>query len=67
MRFTVSVPSDGWLAAFLRWTLPLQVLTRACPETWYSSHLIGRFAASDWQHTEESIDALVQPGEYECW
>jgi len=63
-RFTVSVPSEGRLDAFLRWddaapgfdpTLSGDVVLVA-PN--------GRFTASDWQHADEHIFAFVQPGEY---
>jgi hypothetical protein len=63
-RFTVSVRSDGWLAAFLRWDPSAPGFDPSLSGDVVLVAPDGRFAASDWQHTEESIDALVHPGEY---
>ena len=63
-RFTVSVPSDGWLDASLRWDTTAPGFDPSLSGDVVLVAPSGRFTASDWRHTEEQISALVEPGDY---
>jgi hypothetical protein len=64
-RFVVSVPSDGWLHAFLRWdsSAPGFDLKQAGEVVLVAP--TGRFAASDLEREEVELSALVEPGIYD--
>ena len=65
-RFVVTVPSDGWLHAFLRWDS-----SAAGSDPNLAGEVVfvaqtGRFAVSDWkQTTDAEVFAKVEPGPYD--
>ena len=63
-RFVVSVPAKGRLDAFLRWDTSADGFDASLSGEVVLVAPSGRFAASDWGHTEEHILALVEPGDY---
>ena len=63
-RFFVSVPLGGRLDAFLQWDTSAPGFDPSLSGDVVLVAPNGRFTASDWQHAEEHIFALVQPGEY---
>jgi hypothetical protein len=63
-RFVVSVPSDGQLDAFLRWDGSAPGFDPSLAGDVVLVAPDGRFATSGWQHTDEHISVLVQPGDY---
>jgi hypothetical protein len=63
-RFVVSVTSDGWLNASLKWDTSAPGFDPARSGEVVFVAADGRFAASDWLHAEEHLAALVEPGDY---
>jgi hypothetical protein len=63
-RFVVSVPSDGGLHAFVRWDTSAPGFDPSLSGDVVLVAPDGRFTASGWQHAEEHIYGLVQPGDY---
>jgi len=63
-RFSVSVPSDGWLGAFLKWDASAPGFSENLAGEVVLVAPDGRMASSSWQHVEEEISAFVRPGNY---
>jgi hypothetical protein len=63
-RFNVSVPSDGWLRAFLMWDASAPGFNESLAGEVVLVAPDGRMASSSWQHVEEQISAFVKTGNY---
>jgi hypothetical protein len=63
-RFVVSVSNSGWLDASLLWDPTAPGFDASLSGDVVLVAPDGRFADSDWQHTEEHISVSVEPGDY---
>jgi hypothetical protein len=64
-RFVVSVPSEGWLHAFLRWDVSAPGFDPGLAGEVVIVASTGRFATSGRRQTEPQVFAKVAPGAYD--
>jgi hypothetical protein len=63
-RFVLSAPSDGRLDVYLRWDTSAPGFVPSLSGDVVIVAPNGRFATSDWTHTEEHVYVLLRRGDY---